>query len=294
MAYKWLGMRTLSWEEVKQLHESGELAGYFLLYPDGSEGQIERGYDWKSIEAHHENGGGFGDELPTVDLVLPDGKKIEVPEVVDISATGTLDELEYSLWHTIEEYLVLFGIRTEDDQPDFATVKAVQDRLLDVLIDAGVNFKLLPDEQTQAIRKLLNKGHTEGKEEKKDYTILHCGFNVVVKDEDIDDIMVSALEGGITYWCDRAEVVGEYLGEYASEQISRGGTLKLHDSEEGGYKELTKEKFLQGLRLYLSRPQVGDFLEFVDRKLRIDPGYADAEVADCIIQYAVFGDVIYG
>lgn len=293
MAYKWLGMRTLEWKEVKELHESGNLAGIYKLNPDGTESEIESGYDWKSIEAHHENGGGFGEELPTVDLVLPDGKKIEVPEVVDISALGTLDELEYSLWHTIEEYLVLFGIRTEDDQPDFATVKAVQDKLLDVLIDAGVNFKLLSDEQTQAISKLLNKGNTKGKKE-KDYTILHCGFNVVVKDEDIDDIMVSALEGGITYWCDRAEVVGEYLGEYASEQISRGGALRLYDIEEDDYKELTKEKFLQGLRLYLSRPKAGDFLEFIDRELRIDPGYADAEVADCIIQYAVFGDVIYG
>lgn len=291
MAYKWLGMRTLKWEEVNKLHESGNLVGIYRLNPDGTESEIESGYDWKDIEAHHENGGGFGEELPAVDLVLPDGKKIKVPEVVDISALGTLDELEYSLWHTIEEYLVLFGIRTEDDQPDFATVKAVQDKLLDVLIATGVNFKLLSDEQTQTISKLLNKGNTKGNE-KKDYTILHCGFNVVVKNEDIDDIMVSALEGGITYWCDRAEVVGEYLGEYASEQISRGGTLRLYDIED--YEELTKEKFLQGLRLYLSRPKAGDFLEFVDRELRIDPGYADAEVADCIIQYAIFGDVIYG
>ncbi len=293
MAYKWLGMRILGWGEVKELHESGNLSGIYRLYPDGTESEIESGYDWKDIEAHHENGGGFGEELPTVDLMLPDGKKIKAPEVVDISALGTLDELEYSLWHTIEEYLVLFGIRTEDDQPDFATVKAVQDKILDVLIDSGVNFKLLSDGQTQAISKLLNKGNAKN-DEKKDYTILHCGFNVVVRDEDIDDIMVSALEGGITYWCNRAEVVGEYLGEYASEQISRGGTLRLYDIEEGDYKELTKEKFLKGLRLYLSRPKAGDFLEFVDRELRIDPGYVDAEAADCIIQYAIFGDVIYG
>ena len=135
----------MEWEEVKKLHDSGNLVGIYRLNSDGTESEIESGYDWKSIEAHHENGGNFGEELPTVQLVLPGGKKIEVPEMVDISALGALDELEYSLWHTIEEYLVLFGIRTEDDQPDFATVKAVQDKILDVLIDAGVNFKLLPD-----------------------------------------------------------------------------------------------------------------------------------------------------
>lgn len=145
MAYTWLGMRKLSWEEVRRLHENGELAGYFMLYTDGSEGQIGSRYDWRDIEAHHLNGGEFGYELPTVSLTLPDGKKIKAPEVVEISALGALDELEYSLWHTIGEYLALFGIRTEDDEPDFATVKAVQDKLLDVLESAGVNFKILPD-----------------------------------------------------------------------------------------------------------------------------------------------------
>lgn len=62
MAYKWTGMRKLDWEEVKKLHENGGLVGCFKLYPDGSEGQIESGYDWRDIEAHHLNGGGFGSE----------------------------------------------------------------------------------------------------------------------------------------------------------------------------------------------------------------------------------------
>ena len=30
--------------------------------------------------------------------------------------------------------------------------------------------------------------------------------------QDIDDIMVSALEGGINYWCRRVVVQGDYLG----------------------------------------------------------------------------------
>ncbi len=46
-------------------------------------------------------------------------------------------------------------------------------------------------------------------------------FNIT--DEQLDDIMCTALEGGITYWCDEAKVVGDYLGEYAHEQIARGG-----------------------------------------------------------------------
>lgn len=164
MEYRWLGMRTLTWEEVKELHEKNELAGCYKLYPDGTEGQIDSGYDWKEIAKHYENGGGFGEELPTVELMLPDGKRIIAPEIVDVSAIGTLDELEYSLWHTIEEYLVLFGIRTLDDTPDWATVKAVQDKLLDVLTESGVNFKFLTDEQSAAIEKAMKEkeaGHDE-------------------------------------------------------------------------------------------------------------------------------------
>ena len=69
-------------------------------------------------------------------------------------------------------------------------------------------------------------------------------INFVVSDEDIDDIMSAALDGGITYWCGKAEVVGEYLGEYASEQISHGGMLKLYDIEDDSVSELTLDKFL--------------------------------------------------
>ena len=76
---------------------------------------------------------------------------------------------------------------------------------------------------------------------------------VLLTQQDVDDIMVAALEGGITYWCDEAKVVGEYLGEYASEQISRGGTLILHDAEEGEEHLFTIEQFMQGFRLYLEQ-----------------------------------------
>ena len=71
-----------------------------------------------------------------------------------------------------------------------------------------------------------------------------------VTQEDIDDIVATALEGGINYWCREAEVVGDYLGEYASEQISRGGTLKLYDSEEDEVYELTRDKLLDGIKKY--------------------------------------------
>ena len=116
-------------------------------------------------------------------------------------------------------------------------------------------------------------------------------FNFVVSDEDIDDIMSAALDGGITYWCGRAEVVGEYLGEYASEQISRGGILKLYDIEEPKtVYELTLDKFLNGLRLWIENERAFQLTEAG----RLDIGQIDAAAADAIIQYALFCDIVYG
>ena len=34
-------------------------------------------------------------------------------------------------------------------------------------------------------------------------------IEVKISQQDIDDIMVCALEGGISYWCCEAEVIGE-------------------------------------------------------------------------------------
>lgn len=115
-------------------------------------------------------------------------------------------------------------------------------------------------------------------------------INFVVSDEDIDDIMSAALDGGITYWCCKAEVVGEYLGEYASEQISRGGTLRLYDVEDGTVSELTLDKLLNGLRLWIENERAFELTEAG----RLDVGHIDAFAADAIIQYALFNDVVFG
>ena len=85
---------------------------------------------------------------------------------------------------------------------------------------------------------------------------VHAELVVRPTGQDVDDIMVSALEGGICYWCDRVTVEGQYLGKYASEQISRGGTLKVHvtepfDEQDTEWYELDIEKFIQGFRLWL-------------------------------------------
>lgn len=98
-------------------------------------------------------------------------------------------------------------------------------------------------------------------EEKKIVETLFVRRSVNVSEQDIDDILCTAFEGGITYWCDSVRVVGNYLGKYASDQISRGGKLKFHveepfDNEETEWYEMDQEKFLHGLQEWLLKNTV--------------------------------------
>ena len=116
---------------------------------------------------------------------------------------------------------------------------------------------------------------------------------VKLTNENIDDIMYSALEGGVTAsWCYKVTVVGEYLGEYASEQVSRGGmlTFTTWDLTEADV-TLTKEDFLEGFRKWYE--EGGDWYEAVTEN-GVDTGNIDAGRADAIVQYALFGEIVYG
>lgn len=121
---------------------------------------------------------------------------------------------------------------------------------------------------------------------------VHIEMDVNLTQQDIDDIMVSALEGGITYWCGCAKVVGEMLGNYASEQISRGGALILHDTESSDKWELNLEKFLNGVKRWLQNNE--DRYGAVASDGTFDPGEVDAEMSDLIVQYALFGKPVFG
>ena len=103
--------------------------------------------------------------------------------------------------------------------------------------------------------------------------------------QDIDDLMSTALEGGVNYWCRRAEVnETEYYGEYASDQISRGGSLTLYDAESEDNWVLDLDKLIHGLCLALADKH----------GMSADPDDWDADTADIVIQYALFNDIVFG
>ena len=114
----------------------------------------------------------------------------------------------------------------------------------------------------------------------------------VLTADDIDDIMTCALEGGINYWCSKAKVVGEYRGEYASEQISRGGTLELYDSGEDEVYELNIEKFMQGFKTWIENGY--DYNGALSTNGKVDTSLIDANDADTIIQFSLFDEIVYG
>ena len=124
----------------------------------------------------------------------------------------------------------------------------------------------------------------------KQFFDVHAELDVQISNEDIDCIMALALSDGITDWCSQAKVVGGVrLGEYNSDQISRGGALQLYDAE--GFERpwvLDRDKFIAGFAKFLGRggaPCVeGD---------RIDVCMLDSDSADVIIQYALFGELVF-
>lgn len=129
--------------------------------------------------------------------------------------------------------------------------------------------------------------------------VLEITIHVLVTQEDIDDIMVSALEGGINYWCDAAKVEEEdRVADWGHEQIARGGCLKIHviepfDDDDTEWYELTKEKFLSGLKRYLQTPGTEITTLPSGNHMGLDTGQIDANGADEIIQFALFGEVVY-
>lgn len=115
---------------------------------------------------------------------------------------------------------------------------------------------------------------------------------VYLTDEDIDGIMSCALDGGVTSeWCARVEVVGgKYLGEYASDQISRGGKLCLYDRESSATWILTRGKLLTGIELAFMDGYGEDWF---DESGKLDIFNIDANEADTMVQFALFGEVVF-
>jgi len=109
-----------------------------------------------------------------------------------------------------------------------------------------------------------------------------------VKRQDIDYLLVAAFEGGITYWCDQIKIDGDWPenADYASDCLSRGVDLMLHDYEENHWHRLTLPAFLSGVKLAMEQFNCATFEQFMDEH--------DASYADIAVQFAIFEEIMYG
>lgn len=114
-------------------------------------------------------------------------------------------------------------------------------------------------------------------------------IKIEVTDRDLDNILITAVEGGINYWaCVRAyrNAEGAPCSVEIQEEIDQGSATFP------GWHKVTRAKVKRGLQVMAAKypHQLAAFVASGK------PGdYApDAEVCDVIIQCALFFEVIYG
>lgn len=137
-----------------------------------------------------------------------------------------------------------------------------------------------------------------------------------LSEEEIADVITTAIEGGIGYWAclnndtkeweeakkalqtekvEKGETGNEpYYDEIIWKMLSDGKEVEFIDVEAEDYDnpgdgevwKLTMEKFVKGLEIYEA--------ERGSIKKALEDGNFDAVEGDCVFQYALFGELIYG
>ena len=108
-----------------------------------------------------------------------------------------------------------------------------------------------------------------------------------ITQQQVDDLLCAAFEGGITYWCDNAAVEGIFPEDatWAHETLTRGCNIALHDYDDDMNYILTLGDFLKGIRMAANHWQQ-DVVTFLEDH--------DADSADAAVQYALFDRLVYG
>lgn len=123
---------------------------------------------------------------------------------------------------------------------------------------------------------------------------------IKLAEEDLSDILCSCFEGGCNYWCCIDNTTDEWIN--AKEKLYVNGNpwpttdeimlymlthdmpIKLIDEEDDVVLYMTMNTFMGGIKMAIENGHwSGDYIDDVD-----------GEVGDAIIQYAVFGELVYG
>lgn len=144
-------------------------------------------------------------------------------------------------------------------------------------------------------------------------------FNIKITNKIIETIIKQAINK-MKLWCSEVEYMGNLydcvtvnlLSPYDDsvcwemininnrkvcdiiiEHIQLYEIVKLHNKIKNRKYKLTRKKIIKGIQKYLRRPVSGDFLKFIDGELTVNIASIDEDIADAIIQYALFGKIVY-
>ena len=115
-------------------------------------------------------------------------------------------------------------------------------------------------------------------------------IEIEIPDQDIIDILTTALEGGSNYWYYLPDLSmladsDEYLEDRIFNACVAGGSIPVHGIETDEYLgEINLENIIRGIKL---------FIKIGTSEHTLDPTM-DANDADILFQYTVMGEVVYG
>jgi hypothetical protein len=111
-----------------------------------------------------------------------------------------------------------------------------------------------------------------------------------VDDDLIDNIMSCALEGGINYWSSQNVKVSIPFAEwpdganYASDLLKHNISIQVYE-DDNVWQTLTLDNLIFGIEFYCKESNIN--LTTLEDQM-------DANIADQIVQYAIFGCLVYG
>lgn len=110
-----------------------------------------------------------------------------------------------------------------------------------------------------------------------------------ITEEFMSDVICTAFEGGSNYWIeDVRNLSKEPKAIHFSESFAKGDELEILAYDDDVEYTLTHKKFLKGYKLYVKH--------CTEKHLPVytDPCDIDSDVADMILQFALFNELVYG
>ena len=128
-------------------------------------------------------------------------------------------------------------------------------------------------------------------------TPLSVKAEVVLREEFLSDVMITAFDanyGGCWYWSRPADRVDSWADITDNPNVWRRVFIDVHDDEESVLHVVDHTILARGMQAVLDAARDGNYLELAAQILAQEGGDIDADAADIIVQYGLFGEVVYG